>query len=69
MSAVSISLKSIAAHERSHKGELELAKVIEHAADRIEFYEIALSEIIELDHKNQGPESEATKIARAALSR
>lgn len=36
MSAFSISLRSIAAHERDHKGEHELAGVIECAADEID---------------------------------
>lgn len=36
--------------------------------ERVRRYESALHEVIGLDHHNMGPESRATKIARAALN-
>lgn len=39
------------------------------AADQIERLRAALYAIISLDHHNHGPESKATKLARAALNR
>lgn len=39
-----------------------------HALAIIDRLRAALREIIDLDHHNHGPQSRATKIARAALS-
>lgn len=44
-------------HERAHKAEAESFRL-----------RSTLREIIGLDHHNHGPESNATKIARAALN-
>jgi hypothetical protein len=47
MDAFALSLRSLAAHERDHKGHRELASLIEMAADDIERLRTSLKEIID----------------------
>jgi len=44
------------------------ANLAENAADEISRLRSVLYQIIDLDHHNMGPESKATKFARAALN-
>jgi hypothetical protein len=57
MDVTAFSLRSVAAHERNHKGHVELAGIIDCAADRIEAMSAALhaplsSEELKLVDKN-----------------